>query len=398
MILLAAALTFTALPQSVQHVLTAAGIGEKAFPSYIGKIESETAERERLGENDHLVFFMLQSRAFTKLPPIEPALSAKAYAAQRAIPHDAIQRMRAFLTSNATGERMEYARLLLPAKGAADFLEAQYRRVMESLFRKEFEHAADFYQTRGHSTDTNVSANFAVWNALRILHSIRPNLSIERALVIGPGLDYAPRTGFDERFPPQSYQPFALADAIRGLGLGSAPQIDCLDINARVLRFFSEFGRRPNPQLHLWTEPGVPEYEAYFRQLGHSIGRATESQLTKTIDVRPEAVTAVKAYAGNIVTTPLESKYTLIVATNVLVYYNDLQLLLSLANMSGGLQPGGVLIINELRPVLDRFCPMAGLTALQARTLKIAEGKTGPLFDSFAIYEKPGGPLDTAFQ
>jgi hypothetical protein len=394
-ILFAAALVFTSLPQGVQHILAAAGVNEKAFPSFLAKIEAETDERERAGESDHLVFFVLQSRVFTKLPPIEPAISAKAYITQEQVPRDAAQRMKAFLQSEPQGERMEYARSLITPRDGPTFLEAEYRRAMVSLYRKEFEQAPDFYQTRGHSTDTDVSANYAVWNALKVLHFIRPGLSIDEVLVVGPGLDYAPRTGLDERYPPQSYQPFAIADAVRGLGLGPGPQIDCLDINARVLRFFSDFKRRPHPQLHLSTTPGVPEYEAYFRQLGQSIGQVRQGKLTKTIELGPEVVSHVRAYRGNIVTREPERKYGLVVATNVLIYYNDLQLMLSLANMSAALDPGGLLIINELRPVIDRYSVLVGLAPVQARTLKVADGKTGPLFDSFAIYEKIAMPLDS---
>ena len=42
------------------------------------RLRQTHAARVREGDFDHLVFYLLQSTHFTSLPPIEPALSAKA--------------------------------------------------------------------------------------------------------------------------------------------------------------------------------------------------------------------------------------------------------------------------------------------------------------------------------
>jgi hypothetical protein len=58
--------------------LDARGIGEAAFPTYLDRLRQTHAARVREGDLDHLIFYLLQSQAFTTLPAIEPALSAKA--------------------------------------------------------------------------------------------------------------------------------------------------------------------------------------------------------------------------------------------------------------------------------------------------------------------------------
>ena len=75
------------------------------------------------------------------------------------------------------------------------------------------------YQTRGLSTDTSVDAGYAVYLSLAALRRLEPDRRIHRVLIVGPGMDLAPRTGFVESHAPQSYQPFAVIDALIATGL-----------------------------------------------------------------------------------------------------------------------------------------------------------------------------------
>ena len=90
----------------------------------------------------------------------------------------------------------------------------------------------------------------------------------------------------------------------------------------------------------------------------------------------------------NIITQRLGSKYDLVVATNVLVYFDDNELLLAMANIESMLGAGGYLIHNELRGAIDQDATAVGLAPVQARTVKIGEGTKAPLYDAFAIYQK----------
>jgi SAM-dependent methyltransferase len=387
-LLLASALAFVSLPAGVRGILIHSGVGEREFPEFVRSIESDAAEREQNGEREHLVFFVLQSAAFTNLPRIEPAESARQWKLLGEIPLTFRQRVEAFLKSPPRGERMQYLRSILPRKDPGEFLFGEYRRTMASLYQKEFEQAPDFYRKRGHSTDTDVAANYAVWSALRVMRALHPSLRLERVLVLGPGLDFAPRTGFDESHEPQSYQPFAVADALVSLDLAKLPSIHCLDLNARVVRFFSDFRLRPRPQLHLSTTAGDPEYLRYFEALGQSIGTVHAKGLTKSIVLRPQIVGQVTASLGNIVTETPDGQYDLVIATNVLIYCKDLDLLLAMSNISRALKPGGYFVSNEIRPVMDGYAAATEMAPVQARSLLIAQGKKTPLYDSFAIFQK----------
>src|SRR5688500_9212479 len=63
--------------------LEAGGLTAATFSDYVQRIRQTNARRVRDGDLDHLIFYLLQSTRFTKLPPIEPALSAKALFAGR---------------------------------------------------------------------------------------------------------------------------------------------------------------------------------------------------------------------------------------------------------------------------------------------------------------------------
>jgi len=376
--------------------LAAQQINATSFPEVVESIRADTRRRLAEGENEHLIFFILQSRSFTKLPPVEPALSALDFTLQQRVPDSAQARVNDFLTAKPSGERMVYLRRLLPQQGAREFILKQYRRTMGGLYAKEFEHSTDFYLTRGHSTDSNVAANYAVWNALRVVQATHPDVRIRRVLIVGPGLDFAPRTGFDDSRPPQSYQPFAVADALLQLGLSESPSIECVDINPRVIQYFERLPAEKKPLLEIESIPGEPEYMDYFARLGTHIGTPrNEEPLHKRIALSPNIVRNVMALERNIVTDILPGKYDLVIATNVLVYLDSRSLLLAIANIGGALNPGGLFVLNEIRPSIDIFATAAGLEPLQARTLRIAQGAASPLFDAFAVYRKTEAKLDT---
>jgi hypothetical protein len=382
-----------------------AGIAQRfeaaSFDAHIQEIERETAKRERDGEFDHLIYYALQSQIFTGLPRIEPALSARELVEVGTVPQPVQDRLRAFLRAMAksqTDERLRYfARLLSPDIRTLNFLEEEYRRGMRFLYEKEFQRRDHVYETRGHSTDTQVEANYAVWNGLSVLREFAPEARIRRVLIIGPGLDFAPRTALFDRLPPQSFQPYAVADALLSLGLARRESltIDCADINSRVIEFINRFPQSDR-FLRLYSEPGDADYNRYFHNLGGTMGTPapnlpTVSQLAKSVKtVRVDADVAREIHASklNIVTGRWPASYDLVIVTNVLVYFNADELALALANIAAMLPQGGWLLHNELRGDLDELSAAAGLEPVQARTVRVSEGRRAPLFDAFAIYRR----------
>src|SRR5438552_3604351 len=68
----AAQIRYSDLPPAIARRFDAA-----TFDARIQAIERDTARREREGELDHLIYYAFQSQRFTRLPRIEPALSAR---------------------------------------------------------------------------------------------------------------------------------------------------------------------------------------------------------------------------------------------------------------------------------------------------------------------------------
>jgi hypothetical protein len=395
----------------------------------------------REGDLDHLIFYILQSKRFTSLPAIEPAVSAKALvdglpardrakflddpriaSAQIAQPvRDRIDAfLRAIRATPANDARLAYFRTLTTTVFAnagtrAASLSAEYLRVMRFVYEKEFvaqrserptDAIARLYRTRGLSTDTAVEAGFLVYEGLGIARSLGPPRRIRRVLIVGPGLDLAPRTAMLDERPAESYQPWAVIDALIGLNLASADDLAVVaaDINPRVVEHLRRARATP-PELTLITETRdtdsvaiTADYRAYFSQLGRSIGDADDrgagkgtGGLRKRVRVRPAVAGILDAVALDIVTQRLDGQaFDVVIATNILPYFDDRQLMLAMANIAAMTAPGGVFLHNEPRPVLGEIAGALGLPFEQSRHVTIAtvRGASAPLFDSVFLHRR----------
>jgi len=422
--------------------LDAAGLTDTSFAPFVERVHASNLRRVHEGDLDHLVFYALQSTHFTTLPPIEPALSAKAFVAGLAdadrdrflregvapttsIPSSAKARLDAMvraLRQPSTDPRLTYFRDLASTSFGADDREEQltreYVRVMRFVYRKEFvaartarpdEAVADLYRARGLSTDTEVEAGYLVYLGLGIVKALGPERHVRRVLIVGPGLDLAPRTALVEAVPPQSYQPWAVIDALLSLGLADARDLEVVgaDINPRVVDHLRRTAAHP-PTLHIVS--GVQEgngvaftsdYREYFDRLGGAIGdvrqdgitSAKTGRLARTIDIRPEIARVLHAEPLDVVTERLEQTFDVIVATNILPYFDDTELMLALDNVAAMLSPGGVFLHNEARPMLADVTKAIGLPFAQSRHVVIAtvRGAPAPLGDSVWIHRRVGG-------
>jgi hypothetical protein len=291
------------------------------------------------------------------------------------------------------------------------YLVEAYAHTMRFLYEKERGQAKNqppelLYQQRGYAADTQLESGFAVWTALSVLKELQPDLGLHRILIVGPGLDLAPRTGFIDLFSPQSYQPFAVADAVLSLGLARPDrlQVHSLDINPLVIEFIHDFVKQSNRRLQLISglrrDQLSLDFEAYFRQLGRRIGSEKPlelppplaSHLGKSLVIRPEIARMNTAAVMNILTQRYDPSpgYDLAVATNILVYFNTQELRLALANISAMLQPGAYLVHNEVRAEIDEIGPALGLIPVQARTIRLSAegGSVKPLIDTLVLHRR----------
>jgi hypothetical protein len=198
-------------------------------------------------------------------------------------------------------------------------------------------------------------------------------------------------------------------DALVSLGLSRLDDLTVVgaDINPRVVDHLRR-SRSVPPSLALVS--GIAEtptvqfsqdYREYFAQLGRSIGETQAAasgppeHLSKTVRVRAEAARTLAAESLDIVTERLNGPpFDLIIATNILPYFDDAALMLAMSNVAGMLAPGGVLLHNEARPLLGDVTNALGLPFEQSRHVIIASvrGAPAPLFDSVWLHRKAKTP------
>ena len=412
------------------------GLSAATFSQFVARNHAENERRVREGDLDHLIFYLLQSLDISRTP-IEPALSAKLLVDRMddatrqtflqggevpvsVIPKSADERIAGGLLAlegDVAFVRRDYFRDLLrsvvpsPAERPAA-VRREYLRAMRFLYQKEFvaqraerpaEAVAELYRARGLSTDTAVEAGFVVREGLGIAAGADPSRRIRRVLIVGPGLDLAPRTAFNQDAPPQSYQPWAVMDALLGLKLSTADDLAIVgaDINPRVVQHLQRDRATP-PSLRLTSEirdgDGVtlrPDFRDYFIGLGATIGapgivEIRDGHMSKRVRANAAAARALDSVPLDIVTERLHEKpFDLIVATNILPYFDDTQLALALANIASMLAPGGLFLHNERRPLLGDLGEVVGLKFEQARTVTIADVRGGPpLFDGVFLHRK----------
>jgi hypothetical protein len=423
----------------IQAALRARGVTDASFDTYVAGVSADNARRVRAGDLDHLVHYFLQSARITSAPPIEPAISARQlverltpdrrapflrgdHQASPPLPRAVTHRIDALLRaarSPGRDARLAYFAALLddafpdPGTRAAG-LAAEYLRVMAFDYQKEFvaqreaapaAAVAELYRRRGLSTDTAVEAGYVVHLGLGVLKGLEPARRLRRLLIVGPGLDLAPRTALDEKAAPESYQPWAIIDAVVALGLADpdALEVVAADINPRVVAHLRRAREHP-PLLRVATSlrqgPTLtlaPEFVDYVDRFGaalsdrppgpsRDLGRGERG---KTVSVSTRSARALQSASLDIVTERLPGeRFDLIVATNILPYFDDAQLALALSNITAMLQPGGTFLHNEQRPVLGEFATALGLPLQQSRHAVIAtvSGAKAPLYDSVFLH------------
>jgi hypothetical protein len=324
------------------------------------------------------------------------------------------------------GARLAYFRALVAAAlpsgdGRRPALLREYLRVMRFVYEKEFvaqrserpaDAVAELYRSRGLSTDTAVEAGYLVYLGLGVLRSLPTSRPIRRVLVVGPGLDLAPRTALRELGPPESYQPWAVMDALLALDLSTADDLEIVaaDINPRVVDHLRRARTAP-PVLTLVSEIRdtdavslTQEYREYFARLGGAVGggieagglggEVREGYLHKIVRVGPAAARALRAERLDIVTERLTGPaFDLVIATNILPYFDDRELMLALSNVAAMTAPGGAFLHNESRPLLREVSAALGLPAEQSRHAVIASVRgAAPLFDSVWLHRKSYRP------
>ena len=388
------------LRASVPPELSAIPTGQvgAAWNGWVQRRDAEIRARLRQGDEDSVVNLLLFGTSFTRLPRA-PNDSRRTGGPQQAA--EIVRRrtadLAAALASPGSNERLQFARdvvrrrgidpsmpadrdaterLLreLTARAAAD-VEGYARTIQTTRAegRPEFAVRSSLYRTRGLSSDTSIRPDYAIDRAIEAL-AVKDLLragSVRRVAVIGPGLDFTDKAQGYDFYPQQVTQPFAVIGSLLRLGLAMAGdlRLTTLDVNPRVTAHLGAALQRaavgagydvvlPRERDGAWRG----EFLAFWRAFGRGIGEPARTAAlpaaagdveVRAVRIAPAIVEAVAPRDLNVVVERLgpladAERFDLVIATNVLVYYDPFEQSLALANVAAMLRPGGVLLSNNV--------------------------------------------------
>jgi hypothetical protein len=384
---------------------------DAAWDKWTATRDKEIRARLERGDEDSLVNFLLFGTSFTtrkrltleyladvgrKQAKAGSAVSpegADLMATVRARADDLIRGMEA----PGQNERLSFARRLLEKKGYSlndavtrnrvrEYLLASFARVLAEQVRyaeslenarksgnssEEFAERSRLYRERGLSSDTSLFPDFAIAEALGSMKSrgLLAEGSVRSIAIIGPGLDFTDKQDGYDFYPQQTVQPFAIMDSLLRLGLSDPHRlgVTTFDLSPRIndhLALAADKARHgigytvqlPFETGRAWKQGLVDYWSRFGREVGAEVEPARVPSVfgetrVRAIRVRPELVARLTPVDLNIVLQRLQleptDKFDLIIATNILVYYDTFEQSLALANVASMLKPSGFLLSNN---------------------------------------------------
>jgi len=360
-----------------------------AWPRWIQNHDREIRSRLVRGEEDTLVNFILFGVSFTDRPRVTPD-----NATETALPL-IDERIQKFIVAMAKpdSDRLNLLNNLLTRLGYRIDTESERQRLRQYISQQVLRYLAEraeyraainrspanattsdnvtsrLYKDRGLSVDTDFRPNYAIEQALAEVKRRGLLRSVRRAAIVGPGLDFTDKdSGFDY-YPLQTLQPFALVDSLLRLEMARASdlRVTVFDISSQSLDHISQAIPRARSRQPYTLQLVLDRTRAwnsgalnYWRRLGERIGSNVNplpapSQIRnvdrRAVRIAPEIVTALDPQPLNIVTQHIEStasqKFDLIVATNILLYYDRFEQALALLNIESMLNTGAVALFND---------------------------------------------------
>ena len=374
-----------------------------AWATWIKRRDAEIRSRLDQGDEDSLINFLLFGASFTKQPRVtfEQLRQMKTKAEGEVLATLIASRssdLVAGATNPGSNERLLFARKILSerkgfhletSKGreeAKTYLVGSLQRIlnedtnyaktleaarMQGDASAEFAERSQLFRARGLSSDTSILPNYAIEESLKQIKTrdlIKPG-SVRRVAVVGPGLDFTDKQEGYDLYPQQTIQPFAIIDTLLRTGLASAGslQIVTFDLSPRVndhlmqSRQHAQKGEAYVVQLPRdLTTNWKPGAVKYWEQFGDQIGQPVPPVAVplnisgvklRAVRVRPNIVSRITPADLNIVLQAPDlaagEVFDLVIATNILVYYDTFEQSLALLNIEKMLRPGGFLLSNN---------------------------------------------------
>lgn len=356
--------------------------------------------RLRQGDEDTLINFLLFGASFTKEPRVTAVELQRLKQAREAeaagkIINARIDDLLRGLAAPGANERLLFLRKLVTQQdrsaatvggraGLREYLLVNLHRVLNEQesyeqavaaarlqggSNEEFVERSKLYRTRGLSLDTTLSPNLAVEESLKALKArgLFTAGGVKKVAIIGPGLDFTDKAAGYDFYPEQTIQPFALIDSLlrTGLARAGALQVTAFDISPRVLDHLSRArdraARGHGYTVQLPHDPNMnwkPEWVSFWKNFGDRIGKPATATAApaglsdlklRAVRINPPIVRLITPVDLNVVfqrSTRAEN-FDLIIATNILVYYDVFEQSLALLNIQSMLRPGGLLLSNN---------------------------------------------------
>ena len=361
---------------------------EASWSEWVSQRDAAIRARVDAGDEDSIIHLLLFGTAFTRAP----RASDRDLAALASSPAEGLRALQlriddfaAAVAAPGGNERLQFARRLIERKGIdvttaagrmqlrqylGERTQAVGGSVLSSTVLDPSAGLTDkltVFRTRGLSADTSWFIGLGIERALDAMKADRALAagSVQRVAIIGPGLDFTDKLGGYDFYPEQTIQPFALMDSLLRLDLAEDGRvgITAFDLSPRVLRHLELARERaragapyslvlPRDTDRAWS----PELLEYWRRIGNWIGSdttpAAPPQAAGRVEVRgmlvrPQVVLSVTPVDLNIVTERIDAQFDLVVATNILLYYDVFEQSLAAANIARMLRPGGFLLTNN---------------------------------------------------
>ena len=362
---------------------------EAMWPEWASRRDAEIRARLAAGDEDSVITFLLFGVSFTSQPRYSFATAAAQRAPETVAADPVVQaRIRDLVARVAlpgANERLQFARRVIE-RHDLDVTTAAGRQQAEQVLRdalrrmladydayfRDSSPGATLFRNRGLSSDTSIYAAFAIDAALKdiaAMGTLRPG-TVRRVAVVGPGLDFTDKQEGYDFYPLQTIQPFAVIDSLRARKLAAADgvQMTTYDLNPRVndhIEAARQRARRgtgytvqlPRDPTERWQRDLV----SYWTRFGDSVGEhatpvaappAAGRVDVRAVRIRPDVVQAIAPHDLNIILQrpdplPNDERFDLVIATNILVYYDVFEQSLAAANIARMLHSGGVLLTNN---------------------------------------------------
>jgi len=411
---------------------------EAAWPAWVSRRDAAIRARVEEGDEDSVIYLLLFGTTFTKRPPItEQELAGVVVQtggpmAARFVPSPLLKaRIEEFLAAVAspgTNERLQFARQVIERKGMDTAAAAGRDRIGQYLEERisivgraertsrllapdtALVDKLTLFRDRGLSSDTSIFIDFGIEQALDAMkaQAVLGPRTVRRVAIVGPGLDFIDKQNGYDFYTPQTIQPFALIDSLIRLELAEPGDlaVTAFDLSPRVLQHLdaartrARAGTPYSVVLPRSTErPWSPDLADYWQRLGNWIGEPAVQVSSpppgagrvevRGVSIRPSIVQVVTPLDLNIVTERLEvspgEPFDLVIATNILLYYDVFEQSLASTNIARMLRPGGFLLTNNRVFELPQS-PLSGVGYTDVTYMSLpGVGETG---DRIVWYQK----------